>query len=149
MVLLNYGIWEWIRDAPLWLPLDLGTESFLKKQTNKKQKPWLTYKTKQKNKNKNKQQTNKQKNLDSPDERERKKTYPPDSAYRKKKERGRKTKQLKLPGTKNGMTKTSSPLEVLYGASLKKLTAHNWQKWKSTFLTCPCRKIYKEEAIGL
>ena len=22
-----------------------------------------------------------------------------------------------------------------------KLTAHNWQKWKSTFLTCPCHKI--------
>ena len=29
------------------------------------------------------------------------------------------------------------------------LTAHNWQKWKSTFLTCPCHKIYREEAVGL
>ena len=28
------------------------------------------------------------------------------------------------------------------------LTAHNWQKWKSTFLTCPCHKIYREEAVG-
>ena len=26
---------------------------------------------------------------------------------------------------------------------------HNWQKWKSTFLTCPCHKIYREEAVGL
>ena len=31
-----------------------------------------------------------------------------------------------------------------------KLTAHNWQNWKSRFLTCPCHNIYKEkEAIGL
>ena len=29
------------------------------------------------------------------------------------------------------------------------LTAHNWQKWKSTFLTCPCHKIYRVEAVGL
>ena len=28
------------------------------------------------------------------------------------------------------------------------LTAHNWQKWKSTFLTCSCYKIYREEAVG-
>ena len=27
------------------------------------------------------------------------------------------------------------------------LTAHNWQKWKSIFLTCPCHEIYMEEAI--
>ena len=29
------------------------------------------------------------------------------------------------------------------------LTAHNWQKWKSTFLTCHCHEIYREEAVGL
>ena len=29
------------------------------------------------------------------------------------------------------------------------LTARNWQKWKSTLLTCPCRKIYRVEAVGL
>ena len=29
------------------------------------------------------------------------------------------------------------------------LTAHNWQKWKSAFLTCPSHKIYSEEAVGL
>ena len=29
------------------------------------------------------------------------------------------------------------------------LTAHNWQKWKSTFLTCPCHEIYRVEAVGL
>ena len=27
--------------------------------------------------------------------------------------------------------------------------AHNWQKWKSTFLTSSCHKIYREEAVGL
>ena len=29
------------------------------------------------------------------------------------------------------------------------LTAHNWQKWKRVFLTYPCYKIYKDEAVGL
>ena len=29
------------------------------------------------------------------------------------------------------------------------LTAHNWQKWKSTFITCQCHEIYMEEAVGL
>ena len=29
------------------------------------------------------------------------------------------------------------------------LTAHNWQKWKTVFLTCPCHKIYRDEAVGL
>ena len=32
----------------------------------------------------------------------------------------------------------------LYG-----LTAHNWQKWNRVFLTCPCHKIYRDEAVGL
>ena len=27
------------------------------------------------------------------------------------------------------------------------LTAHNWQKWKSTFLTCPCHEICREEGL--
>ena len=29
------------------------------------------------------------------------------------------------------------------------LTAHKWQKWKRVFLTCPCHKIYRDEAVGL
>ena len=28
-------------------------------------------------------------------------------------------------------------------------TAHNWQKWKSTYLTCPCHEMYRVEAVGL
>ena len=28
------------------------------------------------------------------------------------------------------------------------LAVHNWQKWKSRFLTCPCHKIYRKE-VGL
>ena len=31
----------------------------------------------------------------------------------------------------------------------KNLTAHNWQKWKRVFLTCPCHNIYRDEAAGL
>ena len=27
--------------------------------------------------------------------------------------------------------------------------AHNWQKWKRVFLTCPCHEIYRDEAAGL
>ena len=29
------------------------------------------------------------------------------------------------------------------------LMAHNWKKWKRVFLTCPCHKIYRDEAVGL
>ena len=29
------------------------------------------------------------------------------------------------------------------------LTAHNWQKWKSTFFTGPCHEIYRVEAVCL
>ena len=36
---------------------------------------------------------------------------------------------------------------ILY--NLLYLTAHNWQKWKRVFLTCPCHKIYRDEAVGL
>ena len=32
---------------------------------------------------------------------------------------------------------------------LQHLTAHNWQKWKKVFLTCPCHKIHRDEAVGL
>ena len=28
------------------------------------------------------------------------------------------------------------------------LTAHNWQKWKRVFLTCPWHKIDRDEAVG-
>ena len=31
----------------------------------------------------------------------------------------------------------------------ERLTAHNRQKWKRVFLTCPCHKIYRGEAVGL
>ena len=29
------------------------------------------------------------------------------------------------------------------------LTGGNWQKWKRVFLTCPCHKMYRDEAVGL
>ena len=29
------------------------------------------------------------------------------------------------------------------------LTAHNFQKWKTTFLTCPSYKMYRVEVVGL
>ena len=29
------------------------------------------------------------------------------------------------------------------------LMAHNWQKWKRVFLTCPYHKIFRDEAVGL
>ena len=29
------------------------------------------------------------------------------------------------------------------------LTARNWQKWKQVFLTCPCHRIYRIEAVSL
>ena len=29
------------------------------------------------------------------------------------------------------------------------LMAHNWQKWRSTFLTCACHEIYRDEGVGL
>ena len=29
------------------------------------------------------------------------------------------------------------------------LMGHNWQKWKSTSLTCHCHKIYRVETVGL
>ena len=32
---------------------------------------------------------------------------------------------------------------------LHHVTAHNWQKWKRVFLTSPCHKIYRDEAVGL
>ena len=35
------------------------------------------------------------------------------------------------------------------GSPLSWLTAHNWQKWKRVFLTCPCHEIYRDEAVGL
>ena len=34
-------------------------------------------------------------------------------------------------------------------ANLLILTGGNWQKWKRVFLTCPCREIYRDEAVGL
>ena len=31
---------------------------------------------------------------------------------------------------------------------IKCLAVGNWQKWKRVFLTCPCHKIYRDEAVG-
>ena len=42
------------------------------------------------------------------------------------------------------------PVPVLSGThSITVLTAHNWQKWERVFLTCPCHKIDRDEAVGL
>ena len=38
---------------------------------------------------------------------------------------------------------------VIHWTTRSTLTAHNWQKLKSTFLTYPCHKIYRVEAVGL
>ena len=43
--------------------------------------------------------------------------------------------------------KTSSAYRTLKQAN--GLTGGNWQKWKRVFLTCPCHKIYRDEAVGL
>ena len=32
--------------------------------------------------------------------------------------------------------------------TVSELTTHNWQEWKRVFLTCPCHKIYRGEAVG-
>ena len=39
--------------------------------------------------------------------------------------------------------------EVGIQAYLTGLMAHNWQKWKIVFLTCPHHEIYRDEAVGL
>ena len=36
-----------------------------------------------------------------------------------------------------------------FGCWFVVLTAHNWQKWKSIFLTSPCHIIHRVEAVGL
>ena len=38
---------------------------------------------------------------------------------------------------------------IFFEISASNLTGGNWQKWKRVFLTCPCRKIYRDEAVGL
>ena len=40
------------------------------------------------------------------------------------------------------------PWKLYLSSTSVLLMAHNWQKWKSTFLTCPCHKIYRVEAVG-
>ena len=42
-----------------------------------------------------------------------------------------------------------SPSPDCSNTGCKQLTAHNWQKWKRVFLTCPCQKIYRDEAVRL
>ena len=43
-------------------------------------------------------------------------------------------------------TRETETLGILKGINL---TGGNWQKWKRVFLTCPCHKIYRDEAVGL
>ena len=38
---------------------------------------------------------------------------------------------------------------ILKNLKFLQLTAHNCQKWKRVFLTCPCHEIYRVEAVGL
>ena len=38
---------------------------------------------------------------------------------------------------------------VSHQCHAKTLTGGNCQKWKRVFLTCPCHKIYRDEAVGL
>ena len=45
--------------------------------------------------------------------------------------------------------KFSYRMEVVILEDSSGLTAHNWQKRKRVFLTCPCHKIYRDEAVGL
>ena len=49
------------------------------------------------------------------------------------------------------ITNVDSTQEIIQTAYWKlcTLTAHNWQKWKRVFLTCPCHEIYRDEAVGL
>ena len=39
-------------------------------------------------------------------------------------------------------------LQQWFNINVILLTAHNWQKWTSRFLTCPSHKIYRENAVG-
>ena len=39
--------------------------------------------------------------------------------------------------------------DELYLINCFLLAVHNWQKWKSRFLTCLCHKIYRIEAVSL
>ena len=45
----------------------------------------------------------------------------------------------------NRATPEESPIKGRNGI----LTDGNWQKWKRVFLTCPCHKIYRDQAVGL
>ena len=57
----------------------------------------------------------------------------------------------KISGLENPIRMTFSPIQVryLYLLMTYLLTAHNWQKWKRVFLTCPCHEIYRVESVGL
>ena len=57
------------------------------------------------------------------------------------------SKQTKNP---NKTKQTSFPVFLVrHAIQYYILMAYNWQKWKSTFLTCHCHEIYREEAFGL
>ena len=43
----------------------------------------------------------------------------------------------------------NSPFSKIIYEMFSQLTGGNWQKWKRVFLTCPCHKIYRDEAVGL
>ena len=64
--------------------------------------------------------------------------------YRKDKQKQKKTTTTTTTTT-TITTTTTKPNKRLYYA----LTGGNWQIWKRVFLTCPCHKIYRDEAVGL
>ena len=68
--------------------------------------------------------------------------------YRKKSisRREKNQEKMTLPLRKNSCY---APVCVSVFVCLFVLTAHNWQKWKRVFLTCPCHEIYWDEAVGL
>ena len=44
---------------------------------------------------------------------------------------------------------SESVTDLIFNLLTFNLTGGNWQKWKRVFLTCPCHKIYRDEAVGL
>ena len=65
---------------------------------------------------------------------------------KKKNKQTNKNKNIKKQTnkTKQNKTTTTTTKHILMC-----LTAHNWQKWKRVFPTCPCHKIHRDEAAGL
>ena len=47
------------------------------------------------------------------------------------------------------LTSNMALMALHFAVAISSLTGGNWQKWKRVFLTCPCHKIYRDEAVGL